>query len=81
MEPHCSLFFCIVQPQMALQSSYVAAMSNQDEVHIAELENSNDDSVVTIEPRLGKYDKGDSLSSVSDAPTVDHFNISVRDIL
>ena len=53
--------------------------SRQGDEHTTLLECANNDTVVTIEPPVGRNEE-DSLSSISDVPTVAHFNISVRDI-
>ena len=52
-------------------------MSEKDENLIPVLEDGADDVVVTLEPPLNGEDEDDSLSSISNAPSVDHFNISV----
>ena len=51
-------------------------LSNED---TTVMESANDDTAVTIEPQVGGNQE-DSLSSISDVPTVAHFNISVRDL-
>ena len=70
-----------MQTQRTLQGGYVAMMSNKDEEHIIPmLENVADDVKVTLEPQTLKTkddSEVDTLSSVSDAPSVEHFNISV----
>ena len=60
-------------------------MSAKDEGLIPVLEDQadhNDIIAVTVEPSLNKehhpLDDSSSLSSISSAPSVDHFNISVR---
>ena len=53
-------------------------MSQTDEGLIPVLEQGvNFDTVVTLEPPVNRENEEDSLSSISDAPFVDHFNISV----
>lgn len=52
-------------------------MSENDERLIPVLENGADDVVVTLEPPANEEDDDDSMSSISEAPSVDHFNISV----
>ena len=57
-------------------------MSITDEGLIPVLEDGtdHDDVVVTLEPPTNREQEEDSLSSISDAPSVDHFNISVSKI-
>lgn len=74
-----SFFFFYLQPHRALRSDYVGMQSSQSDDHTTLLECANNDTVVTVEPPIGRNEE-DSLSSISDVPTVAHFNISVRDI-
>jgi hypothetical protein len=56
-------------------------MSTRSEGHFPLLEDQgdHDDIAVTLEPSMNREQHlDDSLSSVSDTPSVDHFNISVR---
>lgn len=57
-------------------------MAKMDEGLIPVLEAGNDDVVVTLEPPAEKDEEHeeDSLSSISDAPSVEHFNISVSSL-
>jgi hypothetical protein len=59
-------------------------MSTRGEGHFPILEDQGDydDIAVTLEPSMNREQHlDDSFSSVSDAPSVDHFNISVRSII
>ena len=53
-------------------------VSDKHEEHIPVLESRMDDVVVSIEPQTKRLkDEEDALSSISEAPSVEHFNISV----
>ena len=51
-------------------------VSDKHKEHIPVLENRMDDVVVSVEPQT-KLKEEDALSSVSEAPSVEHYNISV----
>jgi hypothetical protein len=56
-------------------------MSTRSEGHFSLFEDQGDpnDTAVTLEPSINREQyPDDSLSSISDTPSVDHFNISVR---
>ena len=62
-----------MQNQQALEGGYIAMVSNEQE---PVFENRMED-VVSIEPKTRLKDEEDTQSLISDAPSVEHFNISV----